>query len=421
MAALRRGSRSWPAKASRRWVWLAVVCAAGLCALIAGLHHQQRQRLTDTSAMVSRLGQAANNLANGLLHNALAGPPGSPWQRGQGLALMSQALQDFEQAAAHTGVPLQQRLKFAEQLAQFRALLVQASRSAAPPPAAADLDLRLACSHLAESVRVVDATLRRKVADLSGSLNTLFNLGLAASALLLLSVCLEVLRSERGRARAEEALRAGEARWHSTVAALSEGVLVFDAQGRLQACNKSAEQIMGITHQAMVATPSLQRWQAVDDAGQPLAMTDLPAQRALATGRPLHNQVMGLLRPDGSQVWLNVNAEPLHEKDGGRLIGVVSSISDISERRRDRQDLLRSRTQLTELVDERTRDLRLAVAERLKTETFAQTLLHNLPGLVAYCGRDLKLQFANHGLAEWFGRSPEQAGGQPWPRCWARP
>ena len=58
-------------------------------------------------------------------------------------------------------------------------------------------------------------------------------------------------RKPRSRARphghAKEALRASEERYGSVVAALAEGIVFMDADGRLQASNASAERILGLT------------------------------------------------------------------------------------------------------------------------------------------------------------------------------
>ena len=51
----------------------------------------------------------------------------------------------------------------------------------------------------------------------------------------------------RPHGHAKEALRASEERYGSVVAALAEGIVFMDADGRLQASNASAERILGLT------------------------------------------------------------------------------------------------------------------------------------------------------------------------------
>ena len=58
-----------------------------------------------------------------------------------------------------------------------------------------------------------------------------------------------------------------------------------------------------------------------------------PPSIAAATGRPQTDVVMGLAIPDGERRWIAVNAEAVPAGDGGPT-SVVSSFSDISERRR---------------------------------------------------------------------------------------
>ena len=51
----------------------------------------------------------------------------------------------------------------------------------------------------------------------------------------------------RPHGHAKEALRASEERYGSVVAALAEGIVFMDADGRLRASNASAERILGLT------------------------------------------------------------------------------------------------------------------------------------------------------------------------------
>jgi two-component system sensor histidine kinase/response regulator len=69
------------------------------------------------------------------------------------------------------------------------------------------------------------------------------------------------------------------------------------------------------------------------------------------------------------------------------------------------------RNRLEELVHERTRALERAVAARVATENFAQTMTDHQPTLLAYIDRDRRVQFANRAYLAWFGKTREQVIG----------
>ena len=61
------------------------------------------------------------------------------------------------------------------------------------------------------------------------------------------TVLVAVAREITARQDAEQALIESEERYRSIVAAMSEGVVMQDAVGRIIACNDSAERILGLT------------------------------------------------------------------------------------------------------------------------------------------------------------------------------
>src|SRR4051812_4872411 len=95
-------------------------------------------------------------------------------------------------------------------------------------------------------------------------------------------------------------LRASEARYRSVVAALAEGVAVYDDQGRLVASNPMAARILGLDRsEYRDRALGDQAWETVHEDGSPWPPDDYPAVRTLRTGAPLWGQVMGVRRPDG--------------------------------------------------------------------------------------------------------------------------
>ena len=136
------------------------------------------------------------------------------------------------------------------------------------------------------------------------------------------------------RKQAETALRESEARYRSVVAAIAEGIVLRDKDARIVACNASAERILGRTLDQMRGNvyydPS---WQVIREDGSPVPREDRPIHVALNTGRLQSNVVRGLRKPDGAVLWLSLNVQPLFTESATTPSGVVTTITDITERK----------------------------------------------------------------------------------------
>lgn len=140
-----------------------------------------------------------------------------------------------------------------------------------------------------------------------------------------------------GRASPAPGLPLGDERYRAVVAAMHEGVVVHGPDGAIVSCNPSAERILGLPAREIIGRMPGD-WDAVREDGTPVSADQHPAVVAAATGRPQTDVVMGVRGPDGEVRWIAVNAEPV-PGDDGRPAAVVSSFSDIAERRR-RQELV---------------------------------------------------------------------------------
>jgi diguanylate cyclase (GGDEF)-like protein/PAS domain S-box-containing protein len=137
--------------------------------------------------------------------------------------------------------------------------------------------------------------------------------------------------SERTAAQeAEAARRATERRYAAAVAALEEAVVVFDAQGGVQAANRAARRILGSRLQQGVADGVLTGvGRAVDPEGQALAPTELPVARVLSGRVPVASATVGVQGDDGREQWLRVTVRRLDEPGADGV--AVCSVAEITE------------------------------------------------------------------------------------------
>ncbi len=137
------------------------------------------------------------------------------------------------------------------------------------------------------------------------------------------------------RVHAERALRESESLLSDTIASLAEGVFVHDADGRIVACNSSAAAMIGIEESQILGKKGSQLpLKLVDSAGQPISPMDAPCASTLRTGGTFDNVVMGLVISPTFTRWVSINSRPLSGVDDAKTRGIVSTMADISERKR---------------------------------------------------------------------------------------
>lgn len=151
----------------------------------------------------------------------------------------------------------------------------------------------------------------------------------AESAVHDLTVNLEANVAERTRQLTEvtERLR-------SVLNAMAEGVVLVGTDGRVIEANPASERIVGLPRAELIGwEPTESAWRAVREDCSTIAKADYPVNVTLRTGRPVRDQVIGVIRPDGGQQWLALNAEPIAAVPGGPAELAVVSFTDVTERR----------------------------------------------------------------------------------------
>lgn len=136
------------------------------------------------------------------------------------------------------------------------------------------------------------------------------------------------------RKEAEAALAESDARFRSAICVMQEGFTLQDNEGRIMLCNQSAEQILGLSAAQMQGRTSLDpRWRAIHEDGTEWRGETHPSMRALREGVTLSDVVMGVHKPDGELTWVSINATPLFHPDEAIAYSVVTTFTDITQRR----------------------------------------------------------------------------------------
>jgi PAS domain-containing protein len=126
----------------------------------------------------------------------------------------------------------------------------------------------------------------------------------------------------------------------SAVAALREGVIVRTRDGHVTSVNPAVSRLLGIDRDEAWRVDLLdERWDAVHADGTRMKPDDIPSRRALISGEPQDDVVVGLRCPNRDRVWFTVSARPLYRLGEDEPYGTVTSFQPVVEG----ADLLASR------------------------------------------------------------------------------
>ena len=187
-------------------------------------------------------------------------------------------------------------------------------------------------------------------------------------------------RETTGRRRMEEELRSATRRLQAVIHAWPLAVIALDPEARVQLWNPAAEQIFGWSADEVlgrrIPTVPEDRWHELMDEEIGVALA----------GGEVRRQETVRLRKDGTPIPVSISAAPIHDDDG-RVVGIMTMLEDISERKQAQAALERLRRELELILN--------AAAE-------------GIYGL----DTEGRTTFANPAAARMVGRSPEELIGQ---------
>lgn len=117
------------------------------------------------------------------------------------------------------------------------------------------------------------------------------------------------------------------------------GITVIDVDGRNVFANSRGEELLGRPLETLQSYDhDDDRWNLVDERGDPLSSDEMPFSRVEEMGEPVYSETLGLDHPDGTRVWLSAHCAPLTDDDG-EFDGAVYALEDITERTRLENEL----------------------------------------------------------------------------------
>ncbi|MBN2006611.1 MAG: PAS domain S-box protein [Anaerolineae bacterium] len=178
------------------------------------------------------------------------------------------------------------------------------------------------------------------------------------------------------RKRTEAALHESLEKYRVLFESFPLGIIITDQTGYILEANPASERLLNLSFQehGRRHIDSLE-WQIIRPDGSPMPAVEYASVRALAENRLVENVVMGVARPDGNIVWLNVTAAPIPLEG----YGVAVTYSDISERIQA-QHALRQERDLSRALAEAAALINRTLDQDAVLDLLLEQVNHVIPG-----------------------------------------
>jgi two-component system, NarL family, sensor histidine kinase UhpB len=140
--------------------------------------------------------------------------------------------------------------------------------------------------------------------------------------------------SRRQRKKIEQEIKQNELHLQKVFESLDEGVALISVDGRVILANAAEAKILGLRSPVeRISQPFIHPdWKLVREDGTPLSLEETAVMTAIRTRRAVRNYEIGIRKPDGPILWLNVNAVPILD-ESGNVTSVVRTITDNTEQK----------------------------------------------------------------------------------------
>jgi PAS domain S-box-containing protein len=143
------------------------------------------------------------------------------------------------------------------------------------------------------------------------------------------------IHDDTPRKKATDALRESEKRFRNLVKDLQIGVLLQDAEGKIEMTNSALCRLFDVSEEELLGGKVWELYtDVVHEDGRLFLQSERPSFRALQTRQLVKNVVMGVWHHERRErIWIMVSADPILD-EGGNVQNVVCSFTDMTERKK---------------------------------------------------------------------------------------
>ncbi len=186
---------------------------------------------------------------------------------------------------------------------------------------------------------------RRRIHDVEFHLKSKAGLELLASVSAELieinnvTYTLTILHDITERKRSEDRLRASEAYYRTLTEASPDALVIIDPKGVLEFTTPKAEELFGIPHEETNLGTNILNWVSPEDHDMiKMRIREIAAGRSAPGAREVR-----LLKNNRTPFWGEISSSTILD-DSGKMVGLLISCRDISERKRAEEALQQSET-----------------------------------------------------------------------------
>lgn len=128
------------------------------------------------------------------------------------------------------------------------------------------------------------------------------------------------------------ALHESNRRYQHLLETIPDGVMVYDASGKIVQSNPAAQKMLGLCASQLLGLDAADgRWQAVDQHENPFPPENFPVVRALRDQKPVYGVILGVQCKGDVRLWVRINAQPLFLPGTTQPDGAVVSFANVTD------------------------------------------------------------------------------------------
>lgn len=149
------------------------------------------------------------------------------------------------------------------------------------------------------------------------------------------------IHDDTPRKMASEALMESEKRFRTLIKDLQIGVLLQNAQGKIEMTNSVMCRLFDISEEAILGGKIWEVYaDVIHEDGTAFLQTERPSFKAMQTGQLVKDVVMGVWHNERKErIWIMISADPIMDENG-TLINVVCSFTDLTDRKKSEKKSL---------------------------------------------------------------------------------